>query len=364
VNRYKIGEQEDYWGSLSIEKLSGGFQWFTETEGVMGQGEAVQRVLDVLAIARAGLSGGPTGTATKPKGILFFAGATGVGKTFLAKKLAKFLFGSEDAFIRFDMSEYKEEHTVARLIGSPPGYVGHERGGMLTNAVRDKPFAVILFDEIEKAHPKVMDVFLQILDEGRLTDSRGQTVFFTETVVVFTSNIGARSNDTRGHDIAEWAQLEALLRSSELSETDRRLKIRDHFASAVRRFFMYEISRPELLNRIGNNIVTFNYINTTEVQYQIVESHLRRLATEFQERYRILGYTLNYTAEVVRLIVEAHAEEINLFGGRAVANVIMNDVVVPVAKAALRAEFKGLKKEEFLIQVDPQTKLIVCRYRQ
>ncbi|MCP4696777.1 MAG: ATP-dependent Clp protease ATP-binding subunit [Gammaproteobacteria bacterium] len=254
INRYRIGEQTDHWGSLSIKKLANALLWFKETEGVNGQDEAIRKVIDMLTIARAGLSGMAGGTAAKPKGVLFFAGPTGVGKTFVAKKLAKFLFSTEETFIRFDMSEFKEDHTVSKLIGSPPGYVGSDRGGMLTNAVREKPFSVLLFDEIEKASTKILDIFLQILDDGRLTDSRGQTVFFTETVIIFTSNIGTRTADSRGCTISERDDLERIMEDAD----EARGAIREHFIRTVERFFMYEISRPELLNRIGSSIVPFN----------------------------------------------------------------------------------------------------------
>jgi hypothetical protein len=208
INKYRIGEQQDHWGSLDINKLEDAF-----------------------------------GIFVKDKGVLFFAGPTGVGKTFLAKKLAEFLFGSEEAFTRFDMSEFKEEHTVSKLIGSPPGYVGYEKGGCLTNGVREKPFSVILFDEIEKAHPKIMDIFLQILDDGRLTDSRGQTVFFTETVIIFTSNIGTRTFDSLGREMNERKDLDIVL-GENISKEEKRKKIQQHFTRAVEDFFMLEISRP------------------------------------------------------------------------------------------------------------------------
>ncbi len=189
VNRYRLGTEEDPWSKLPLTGppkglIDSAVMWFKER--VIGQDEAIEEVLRALKKARAGVVGLASGQSSKPKAVFFFAGPTGVGKTFLAKKLAEYLFDTEEAFIRFDMSEFKEEHTISKLIGSPPGYVGYEEGGKLTNAVKERPFSVILFDEIEKAHPRIMDIFLQILDDGRLTDSRGQTVFFMESVIIFT----------------------------------------------------------------------------------------------------------------------------------------------------------------------------------
>jgi ATP-dependent Clp protease ATP-binding subunit ClpA len=128
--------------------------------------------------------------SNRPKGVLFFAGPTGVGKTELAKTITEFIFGSEHNYIRFDMSEFSQEHADQRLVGAPPGYVGYEVGGELTNAIRQRPFSVVLFDEIEKAHPKILDIFLQILDDGRLTSGRGETAYFSESLIIFTSNLG------------------------------------------------------------------------------------------------------------------------------------------------------------------------------
>lgn len=350
VNKYRIGEQEDYWEALNIEKLNSAMTWFEKEEGVKGQKEPIRRLVQMLCLARAGLSGIASGARAKPKGVLFFAGPTGVGKTYLAKKLAKFLFSSEDAFLRFDMSEYKEEHTVSKLIGSPPGYVGYERGGVLTNAVRERPFCVILFDEIEKAHPRIMDIFLQILDDGRLMDSRGQTVFFTESIIIFTSNLGTRTTDSLGRSIDEREQLETILGDQTLSDEERQRRVREHFVQCVEHFFMYEISRPELLNRIGHNIVPFNYIHSEDVQREIVSSHLQRIKQDFEEQYKKRGYSLEWQSDVVDWLVKKHSERIALFGGRGITNAIEQEIVVPLSIAVLK-RMKGFQGTKFLVRV-------------
>ncbi|NIM13847.1 MAG: AAA domain-containing protein [Candidatus Aminicenantes bacterium] len=357
INKYRIGEKQDYWGSLDLKKLQNAEKIFVETKGVKGQDEAVKKVIGVLQLARAGLTGMASGTFSKPKGVLFFAGPTGVGKTFLAKKLADFLFGSEEAFIRFDMSEFKEEHTVSKLIGSPPGYVGYEKGGLLTNGVREKPFSVILFDEIEKAHPKIMDIFLQILDEGRLTDSRGQTVFLTETVIIFTSNIGTRTTDSLGRETTERRDLDVIL-AEKVSEEEKRKKIQQHFTKAVEDFFMFEISRPELLNRIGNNIVPFNYIDTAERQKEIIRSHLDRIKEEFTDRFKSRGYQVEFSDSTVEYLVQRYGKNIGTFGGRAITNAIEDDLMKTISIPVLRAEYNNLQNVTFKMKAE-NNKIIV-----
>jgi len=351
INKYRIGEQEDYWGKLDIGKIDGAFDWFTDEKGVKGQNEAVQRVIDTLTLARAGLSGMSSGTPSKPKGVLFFAGPTGVGKTFLAKNLAEFLFGSKEAFIRFDMSEFKEEHTVSKFIGSPPGYVGYERGGLLTNAVKERPFSVVLFDEIEKAHPKIMDMFLQILDEGRLTDSRGQTVFFTETVIIFTSNIGTRTTNSRGNMIDEREKIDTIL-SERCSPQEQQKKVHDHFRTAVENFFIFEISRPELLNRIGNNIIPFNYINNLDIQKEIVKSNLKRIKDDFEDRFKPKHFSIQFSDLIVDYLVKKNGEKIAEFGGRSVTTSIEDEVMKELSKKVLLAEYNGTTNTIFSVGIE------------
>jgi len=351
VNKYRIGEQEDYWGTLSIERLEEAPDWFKGAGGVKGQEEAIHKVVNTLCVARAGLSGLASGKGAKPKGVLFFAGPSGVGKTFMAKKLAEFLFGTEEAFLRFDMSEFKEEHTVSKLIGSPPGYVGYERGGMLTTVVGQRPFSVILFDEVEKAHPKIMDIFLQILDDGRLTDSRGQTVFFTETVIIYTSNLGTRTTDSRSLPVDERRELDAIVNDDSLSNEAKKAAIRQHFTHAVERFFMVELSRPELLNRIGNNIVPFNYIHTPAIQMDIVRSHLQRIKGDFEDKKRANGHRLEYDDDVAQWLVQKYDERIRLFGGRGITNAIEDEIMVRLARPVLGAEHRERQEVTFHVRL-------------
>jgi energy-coupling factor transporter ATP-binding protein EcfA2 len=292
VREWQTGARQSPWSQLSIAKVAEAREWLTGKvpgagRGVQGQDDAVERVARALVIARAGLSSLASGRRGKPRITLLFAGPTGVGKTELAKRLAAFVFGDENRIVRFDMSEYQDDFTISRLLGAPPGYVGHEQGGLLARAIEEKPFSVVLFDEIEKAHPKILDIFLQVLDDGRITDARGQTVFFSEAAVIFTSNIGARKEPANwvphdGRPPTERQVLESILSDVTVPVAVRYRRARAHFVEAVQRYFADEIGRPELLNRLRSGIVAFNPIEDTATKARIATGHI----VEMESRLR------------------------------------------------------------------------------
>jgi len=306
VNQFKYGEKVSPWEELDREKLL----TLSETlkKRVKGQDEAIEKVRSVIVRAFTGFSGlQHSAKQNKPKGTLFFVGPTGVGKTELAKSIAEFVFGDENACIRFDMSEYNQEQSDQKLIGAPPGYVGYEKGGELTNKVREKPFCVLLFDEIEKAHMRILDKFLQILEDGRLTDGKGETVSFSETIIIFTSNIGASD--------------------SNINPNDTKAEVREKFMSAVRKYFVEKLNRPEILNRFGNNIVPFNFINDPQVFSSIAMTKMKPLVDMLKEKYRA---TLKFENEVEAFhIIANKADSKN--GGRGVLNVIEAEITNPIS---------------------------------
>ncbi|MCR8613183.1 MAG: AAA family ATPase [Mycoplasma sp.] len=253
------------------------------SESVKGQDFAISNVERVIKNSLLGLNGVMNGENNKkPKGILFFAGPTGVGKTELAKSITKFVFGDESRMIRFDMSEFSEEQSDQRLIGAPPGFVGYDNGGELTNAVRENPQSIILFDEIEKANPRILDKFLQILEDGRLTSSKGELIDFSETFIIFTSNIGAKNADNKIED-----------------EKNRKI-----FKDAVEREFRVKIGRPEILNRIGlHNIIPFNFITDKEILMKIFESKLNKLIKGLLEKHNVkINYSDSVREEVFEIV--------------------------------------------------------------
>ena len=278
-------------------------------ERVIGQDEAVEVVSDSIRRARSGLK-----DPKRPIGSFIFLGPTGVGKTELAKSLAEFLFNEEDALVRIDMSEYMEKHSVARLIGAPPGYVGYDEGGQLTEAVRRKPYSVVLFDEIEKAHPDVFNMMLQILDDGRLTDSKGRTVDFKNTLIIMTSNIGSSF-------ILE-NTLNSMLSENEFDQTKDKVMelLKDHF-------------KPEFLNRI-DEIVFFKALTLNQLQ-SIVDIYFSNLRKLFADK----DLKLDITTEAKELLATRGFNPI--YGARPLKRTIRQLIENPLAKKILAGEYKS-----------------------
>jgi ATP-dependent Clp protease ATP-binding subunit ClpC len=293
-------------------------------ERVVGQEEAVHAVAEAVRLARAGLK-----EAGKPTATFLFLGPTGVGKTELAKALAANVFGSEDALVRIDMSEYAERHTVARLVGAPPGYVGYEEGGQLTERVRRRPYCVVLLDEIEKAHAEVHNILLQLFDEGRLTDGRGRVVDFTNTIIIATSNLGS--------DV-----IQRNLSASDKEQLDYPA-LRDRLMEMLRRHF-----RPEFLNRV-DEVVVFHALGREQIR-QIVELQLRRVArTAAQQDIQL---------EFDRGLVD-HLAEVGYdpeFGARMLKRRIRSEVESPLASAMLKDEVKA--GERVKLGYDPVRKAL------
>jgi ATP-dependent Clp protease ATP-binding subunit ClpB len=279
---------------------------------VVGQDEAITAVANAIRRARAGLQ-----DPNRPLGSFIFLGPTGVGKTELARALAEFLFDDEHSMIRIDMSEYQEKHTVSRLIGAPPGYVGYEESGQLTEAVRRRPYSVVLFDEIEKAHPEVLNVMLQILDDGRLTDGKGRTVDFKNTVVIMTSNVGS-------HVIAE-AALASTVRTNDESMLDESTKrqVMDTLRSSF---------RPEFLNRV-DEIIIFHPLSREHIR-QIIDIQLRSLMKRLEDRK--IRVELADAAKDL-LISEGYDPT---YGARPLKRAIQREVLDPLALRVLQGDFR------------------------
>jgi ATP-dependent Clp protease ATP-binding subunit ClpB len=309
VDAEDVAEVVAKWTGIPVSRLlEGEMQKLLHVEDrlrerVVGQDEALLLVANAVRRSRAGL-----GDPRRPIGSFLFMGPTGVGKTELARALAEFLFNDEHALLRLDMSEYMEKHTVARLVGAPPGYVGYDEGGQLTEAVRRRPYAVILFDEVEKAHPDVWSALLQVLDDGRLTDGKGRTVDFRNTVVIMTSNVGS----------------ELIQESSRRGESDERLK--DKLMDVLRHTF-----KPEFLNRIDETVV-FHSLGKPELE-RIVEIQLRDLRKRLAER----KLQLEVTAEAKAQLAERGYDPV--FGARPLKRTIQRMIENPLAVEVLAGRF-------------------------
>jgi ATP-dependent Clp protease ATP-binding subunit ClpB len=326
VQCFKVGVTENPWKKDYLRERIADALPFIE-ERVRGQRPAVTKTIDILMRSVMGLTGAQArASGNRPRGVLFFAGPTGVGKTELAKTLTQLIFGDERAYIRFDMSEFAEEHTGARLLGAPPGYIGYDAGGELTNAVREKPFSVVLFDEVEKAHPRILDKFLQILEDGRLTDGRGETAYFSEAILVFTSNLGIFVEDEHGR------------RVQSVSPGDSHEVVESRVRTAIQDYFKFRLSRPEILNRIGDNIIVFGFI-TPEIGAQIFDGMLRNVVNRVRDEHKV---DLELDPAVRDKLRDLCTKDLGN-GGRGIGNQLESLFVNPLARSMFRFPLSGRK---------------------
>ncbi|MEL5849690.1 MAG: AAA family ATPase, partial [Candidatus Igneacidithiobacillus chanchocoensis] len=329
VREEEIAEVISRWTGIPVAKmLEGEKEKLLKMEErlqarVVGQEEAVAAVSNAIRRSRAGLS-----DPRRPNGSFLFLGPTGVGKTELSKALAEFLFDSEEQMVRIDMSEFMEKHSVARLIGAPPGYVGYEEGGYLTEAVRRKPYSVVLLDEVEKAHPEVFNILLQVLDDGRLTDGQGRTVDFRNTVIIMTSNLGS----DRIHEYSRSGD-EDSLRSAVMAV------VQGHF-------------RPEFLNRIDETVI-FHPLNARQLR-AITEIQLQGLRARLRER----DMDLVLSEAALDQLAEIGFDPV--YGARPLKRAIQQQIENPLAQKLLRGDFRPgellhveLNDERFVFRAEP-----------
>ena len=310
VTDEEIADVLSRWTGIPVSKmLEGEREKLVQMESllhkrVVGQNEAVDAVANAIRRSRAGL-----GDPNRPIGSFLFLGPTGVGKTELSKALANFMFDTDDAMVRIDMSEFMEKHSVARLVGAPPGYVGYEEGGYLTEAVRRKPYSVILLDEVEKAHPDVFNILLQVLDDGRLTDGQGRTVDFKNTVIIMTSNLG--SDLIQAH-------------ASDNSYDEMKAMVMDVLAGHF---------RPEFLNRVDETVV-FHPLGREEIR-SIAEAQLQRLYARLEDR----DMSIELSVEALDFIASAGFDPV--FGARPLKRAIQQELENPLAQRILSGDFKA-----------------------
>ncbi|WP_405951609.1 AAA family ATPase [Streptomyces prunicolor] len=330
---YRVGVLDNPWATQAVrENILNGEDYLNAA--VIGQPHAVRRTIEIFMRSAAGLTGAQSSSSpSRPRGTLFLSGPTGVGKTELAKGVAKMILGEDARPIRFDMSEFAEEHARDRLIGAPPGFVGHSAGGELTNAVRASPMSVLLFDEIDKAHPRLFDLFLQILEDGRLTDGQGATVHFTECVLIFTSNLGVsaevmRPRNRRGEKSEKTdADPEEARRQSKLTRHDKPEDVREALRAAFDTFFNDHIGRPELRNRFGDSFVPMDFIQPESVPL-ILNKALASVTGRVREVHGAELTVADDPWEVLRVEASRRLDH----GGRGVVTAVESALVNPLSR--------------------------------
>jgi ATP-dependent Clp protease ATP-binding subunit ClpB len=351
VSEEEIAHVVSAWTGIPVTKMmQGEMEKLVDLEDVLkqrvvGQDEAVEAVAGAIRRNRAGLS-----DPDKPIGSFLFLGPTGVGKTELAKALAQYLFDTEKAMVRIDMSEYMEKFSVQRLIGAPPGYVGYDEGGQLTEAVRRHPYCVVLLDEVEKAHPDVFNILLQVLDDGRLTDGQGRVVNFKNTIIIMTSNIGSQiiqeradfESKTMGDMIAEMADMPTDVAAKKMAEFTERMQ------DALRNTF-----RPEFLNRI-DDIVTFNELGISAIE-PIVNLQLEEVRERLQKRRITLDVT---SAAIEHLSIDGFDP---VYGARPLKRLIQREIVDRIAQKVITGELHD--NSHVLIDIDAEGEY-VCRVEE
>jgi len=345
---YRVGVLDNPWATEAVRKnILNGEQYLNDE--VIGQPHAVRRTVEIFMRSAAGLTGAQSASSpSRPRGTLFLSGPTGVGKTELAKGVAKMILGEDARPIRFDMSEFAEEHARDRLIGAPPGFVGHSAGGELTNAVRASPMSVLLFDEIDKAHPRLFDLFLQILEDGRLTDGQGATVHFTECVLIFTSNLGVsaqvhrssgrRAAEDNAEDNSEAGEGDEAGGSGEqetrertrqprLTRHDKPEVVREALRAAFDTFFNDHIGRPELRNRFGDSFVPMDFIQPDSVP-PILNKALNSVIGRVREVHGAELTVADEPWEVLRVEASRRLDH----GGRGVVTAVESALVNPLSR--------------------------------
>ncbi len=340
VDLYKFGIKENPWNMLKYKEMKNAYTDFEKR--VKGQEIAIIKTLDVVKRAMTGMSG--MQLSGKPKGVLFFAGPTGTGKTETAKTLAEKLFGDERSCIRFDMSEYGQPHSDQKLLGAPPGYVGYEAGGQLTNAIKHNPFSILLFDEIEKAHPSILDKFLQILEDGRMTDGQGNTVYFSETIIIFTSNLGIYETNRMGERVQKV--------SPDMSYEEVQANVR----KGIENYFKLQLGRPEILNRIGENIVVFDFIRP-EVATRILRAQLDKIIWNLTVDKNIKIAILDEALKTLEQKALGNLEN----GGRGIGNIVESLFINPLSRYMFDNEMFGNREMKIeQINADKMPYSLIC----